>query len=171
MKLLVTQYIWNLVKTCWPVLSYFFLFLLILLLSIAVPIINPISASYIDLHVSRINLGKCGAALISRCSGISGPSMTWSSCECDSIFATLLTSSTLRFTKSPFQLRQFSVSEMLSGGHCSSLSARWWLILLIRRTLNTWVCPPGWSGGAKAAGNGDFSRNSNSATPSCCKFD
>ena len=53
----------------------------------------------------------------------------------------------------------------------SSLSARWRLIGLIRRTFNTRVCPPGSFFEDKAGGTGDFFDNFNAAAPSCWKCD
>jgi len=74
-------------------------------------------------------------------------------------------------SKSPFQLSQLSVSEMLSDALSSSLSTGWWLILRIRRTLNIWVRPPGTSFADKGGGKGDLSDNLNIAAPSCSKSD
>jgi len=158
-------------KTYWPILSYFFVFPWFILVSIAVTVINHITADFMDLHVARINLGKLRAALISRCSGLSGASMRLSSSICNVM--SMSQSSSLAFggSKSPFQWSQFSVSEMLSGALSWSLSAGWWLILRIRRTFDIWVCPPGRSFAHKVGGNSDLLDNLNAAAPSCRQFD
>jgi len=60
---------------------------------------------------------------------------------------------------------------MLSGVLSSSLSTGWCLILLIQRTFNIWVGPPGMFFADKAGGKGDLSDNFNAAAPSCWKSD
>ena len=58
---------------------------------------------------------------------------------------------------------------MLSGVISSWIPAAWRSILLIRRTFNSWVCPPRIFFAGKAGGQGDISDNLNTATPSCQK--
>jgi len=60
---------------------------------------------------------------------------------------------------------------MLSGVLSSSLSTGRQLIILIRRTFNIWVHPPGRSFTDKGGGKGDLSDNSNAAAPSCSMSD
>jgi len=74
-------------------------------------------------------------------------------------------------SKSPFQLRQFSVSEMLSGTLSSSLWTGWWLIFWIWQTFKIWVRPPGRIFAGKGGGKGDLSDNLNAAAPSCLTSD
>jgi len=159
------------VTTYWPTLSYFFLFPLFLLVSIAVTFINTVSACYIVHHVGRINLGTFGAALTCRCSGLPGASMPLSSSIWDSMLASRLSSLAFRISASPFKLSQFTKSEMLSDELCPPLPGGCWSILLIRRTFNTSVRPPGRSFADNACGNGDLSDNVNAAIPPCWKFD
>jgi len=82
-------------------------------------------------------------------------------------------SSSLSFVlpQSLSQWSQFSESEMLSGVVSWSLFAVSWSILVIRRTFNTWLRPPGRWFAAKAGGTGDLSDNLNIATPSCWEYD
>jgi len=89
----------------------------------------------------------------------------------DSSSATQSSSLVSGLSKSPFQLSQSSVSEMLSGAQSSSPSTGWWLILRIRRTFMIWVLPPGRAFADKAGGKGDLSDNLNAAAPSCWKSD
>jgi len=110
-------------------------------------------------------------ALTSRCSWDSGSWMLLSWSISDSTSATQSSSPSFRLSKSPFQLSQSSVSEMLSGALSSSLWTGWRLILWIRRTFKIWVRPPGRSFADKGGGNGDLSDNLNAATPSCWKSD
>jgi len=60
---------------------------------------------------------------------------------------------------------------MLLGALSLSLSDGWRSILLIQRTFNTLVHPPGLTFADKAGGKGDLSDNLNAAAPSCWKFD
>jgi len=152
-------------------MSYFVLFPLLLLVSVALTVTSPFSACLIDLCVAWINPGTLSAVLTTRCAGLSEVLIPLPSCVLDSSSALQSSSLSLGSSKSPFQLNQFSVSEMLSGALSSSLSAGWWLILVIRRTFNTWVRPPGRSFPDKAGGKGDLSDNWNTAAPSCWKSD
>ena len=154
----------------WSILFYIFLFSLFLLVSIALTIINHISAVFLDSHVGRINLGTFDMALTFCCSGVSVSSMTLSSSISDSTSASQSSSNSFGLSKSPFQWSQFSVSERLSGALSSSLPAGWWSILFIWQTLNSWVCPPGRSFADKASGKGDLSDNLNAAAASYWKF-
>jgi len=77
----------------------------------------------------------------------------------------------LESSKSPFQLSQSSVSEMLSGALSSSLLTGSQLILRIRWRFNIWVRPPWRSFVDTGGGKGDFSDNVNAAAPSCWKSD
>ena len=158
-------------KTYWPNLSYFFLFPLFLLDSIALTVTNPFSACFIDFHVGRINPGTFGAALTTQCSAHSDALMPLHGSMSDSSSASHSTSLLFGLSNSPFQLSQFSVSEMLSGALSSSLSNGWQLIYQFRQTFNTLVCPPGRFFVDIAGGKGDLSDNLNAAAPSCCKFD
>jgi hypothetical protein len=89
----------------------------------------------------------------------------------DSLSASQSFSLLFGLSKSPFQLSQFSVSEMLSDELSSSLSVGWRSILLIQRTFNSSVRPPGRYFADKAGGTGDLSDNLNAAGPSWWKFD
>jgi len=155
----------------WRILSYFFCTTLFLLVSIALSITNTFSACVFDFRVGQINLGTFGAALTSCCSGHFGFSMPSSFSISDSTSATQSSSLSFRLSKSPFQLSQSSVSEMLSGALSSSLCTGWQLILQIRWTFNIGVCPPVRSYADKAGDKGDLSDNLNAAVPSCWKSD
>lgn len=74
----------NLVITYSPILTYFFLFHLFLLVFITVTSINHFSPLSIDLHVSWINPGRFGVALTFRCSRLSATLMPWSTWISDS---------------------------------------------------------------------------------------
>jgi len=161
----------NLLKTYCPILSYFFLFPLILHVSVALTITNTFPVFFFDLRVSPINPGTFGAAHTSCCSGHSRSSKQLSSSTSDSLSASQSSSHSFCLSKSPFQLSQFPVSEMLSGVLSSWLSAAWLAIRLIRLTFNTWVCSPASSFADIAGGNGDLSDNLNAAAPSCWKSD
>ena len=158
-------------QTYWPNLSYFFLSPFFLLASIALTVINSFSAVFIILRVGQINPGTFGAALTTQCSGLSEALLPLSASILDSSSASQSSSQLSRLSKSPFQLSQFLLLEMLSGTISSLLSAGWQLILLIRQTFNTGVCPPGRSFAHKAGGKDDLSDNVNAATPSCWKLD
>ena len=158
-------------KTYWPILSYVFLFPSYLLVWFAVTIINPCSACFIDLHVGRINPGRCGTALTSRCSGVSRAFMPLSHSIFDSSSPSQLSSHTFGWSKSRFQFSQFLVFEKFPDALSSSLSAGWQLILLIRRTFDTLVHSPGMCIADKASSKGDLTDNLNAAAPSCWKFD
>jgi len=152
----------------WCILSYFFFTPVFLLVSIALTVTNTFSACLFDFRVSRINPGTFGAVLTSRCSW-SSMLLSWS--ISDSKSATQSSSLSFGLSKSPFQLSQLSVSEMLSGALSLSLSTGWWLILQIRRTFTSWVRPPGRSFADKGGGKGVLSDNLNAAAPSCWKSD
>jgi len=151
----------------WHILSYFFFTPLFLLVSIALTDIDTFSARLFDFHASRINPGTFGAALTSRCLGQSGSSMLL---PCFISYSTSIPHSSplsSGISRSPFQLSQSSVSEMVSVARSSSISTGWWEILQILRTFNICVCSPGRSFADKGGGNGDLSDNLNSAAPSC----
>jgi len=153
------------------ILSYFFLIPIFLLVSIILTVINAFSTFFFDRRIDQINLGSFGAALTFRCSEVSESSMLLCSCISDSSSASQSSSLLFGLSKSPFQLSQLLVSEMLSGELSSSLSPGWRSIVLIRRTFNICVRPPGWSFADKAGGTGDSSDNLNAAAPYCWKFD
>ena len=164
-----SNYIMNLVIIHWRILSYFFLIPLVLLISIILTVINAFSTFFFVCCIGRINPGTFGAALTFHCSGVSESTLPFSSSISDSLSASQSSSLAFGLSRSPFQLRRFSVSEMLSGELSSSLSAGWRSIRLFRRTSNIWVHHPGRSFADKAGGTGDFSDNLNTATPSCWK--
>jgi len=124
----VSRYIKKLMKH-WRVLPYVVFNPIFLLVSIALTIINTVSACLCDLHVGRINQGTFGAVLTSRCSGHSGLSMLFSCSISDSTSAAQSSSLSFGLSKSPFQLSQASVSEMLWGVRSSSLLIGWHVIL------------------------------------------
>jgi len=153
------------------ILSYFCFTPLFLLVSIALTVTHPFSAGLFDFSVGRINSGTLSAALTSRWSGHSGSSIELACSMPDSTSVTQLSSLAIGLCRWQFQLSQFSESKMFSGVLSSSLSTSWLFILLIWRTLNIWVRPPGRSFADKAGGKGDPSHNLNAATPSCWKND
>jgi len=155
----------------WRILSNLFLIPLFLLISIILTVIHTFSTFCVDHHVGRINQETFGAAHTVWCSGVSESSLLSSGSISDPLSAFPSSSLWFGLSMSPFQLSQFSVSELLSGEVSSSLSAGWQWIHLIRRTFNTWVCPPGRSCIDKYGGIGDFSDNLNAAAPSCWKRD
>jgi hypothetical protein len=162
------RYIKNMVKHCRSV-SYVLFTSLFLLVSIAWTVINTYPACLCDIHVGQTNPGTYGEVLISWCSGHCRCLMPLSRSLSDSTSATQ--SSMLWFgqSKSPFQLGQWSVSEMLVGLITSALSTGGQLILRIQRTCNIWVHPPGLTFADKAGDKGDLSDNLNAAAPSCGK--
>jgi len=156
----------------WCIRSYIVSIPLFLLVSIALTFINTFSTCLFDFCVGRINPWTFGAALTSRCSGHSWSSMLLSCSISDSMSTAQFSSLSFGLSKSPFQLSQSSVSEMLSGALSWSLSTGWLLILRIWRTFNIWVGLSGQSyidngGGAKQ----DLSNDLNAAAPSCWKSD
>jgi len=155
----------------WHIQSYFFFPPLFLRVSTALTITNTFSACLFDFRVSRTNAGTFGAALTFCCSGHSESSMPLFFSISDLSSAAQSSSLSFGLSKSPFQLSQSAVSEMLSGALSGSLSTGWWLILQIRRTFKIWVLPPGRSFADKAGGKGDLSDNLNAAAPSCWKSD
>ena len=161
----------NMVRIHWRILSYSHLIPLFLLVSIILTVINTFSTFFFDCRVGPINPGTFSAALTFRCSGVHQFSL-WLSRYISHSLSALQTSSLLfGLSKSPFQWRQFSVSEMLSGELCSSVLAGWPSIRLIGWTFNRCVHPPWRFFADKAGSTGDFSDNYNAATPSCWKFD
>jgi hypothetical protein len=68
--------------------------------------------------------------------------------------------------KSPFQLSQFSVSDILLCELSSCWSASWQSIYVIRGTIETLVGSRGMYPAEKAGGTGDQSDNLNAAAPS-----
>ena len=127
----------------WRILSNFFFTPWFLLVLIALTATNTIAACFFHFHVGRINLGTFGVAFTFRCSGDCGFSMLLTCSISDSMSAMRLSSLSFALSKSPFQLSQSSVSEMLSDALFLSVSTGWWLIPQIRRTLKIWVRPPG----------------------------
>jgi len=134
-------------------------------------VINPFSACFVDLGAGRINPGTFDAALMTLCSGLSDALMPLPNSVWDSSSALQWSSLWFGLSRSPFQLSQFSVLEMLSVALFSSLSTGWPSILPIQHTFNTWVSSPGRFFADKAGGKGDLSDNLNPAAPSCWKFD
>jgi len=155
----------------WCILSYFLFTPLFLLVSIALTVTNIFSACLWNFRVGWINPGKFCATLTSCYTGHCGSSMVLSCSISDSTAAAQSSSLSFGLSKSPFQLSQSSISEMLSDALTSILSTGWRLILRIQQTLNIWVCPPGRSIPDKAGGKGDHSDNLNAAAPSCWKSD
>jgi len=125
----------------WRILSYFFFPPLFLRFSAALTVIKSFSACLFDFRVDRTNLGTFGVALTSCCSGHSGSSMQLLCSISDSSSAAQSCSLSYGLSMSPFQFSKSSVSEMLSGAQCSSLSTGRRLILRIRRTFKIWVRP------------------------------
>jgi len=74
-----------------------------------------------------------------------------------------------RLSKSPFQVSQVLVSEMLLGALSSLHATGWWLVLRLWRTFDTWGLPPGRPFADTAGGKGDFSYNLSAAAPLCSK--
>ena len=124
-------------------LSYFFFTSLFLLVSIALTITNTFSVYLFDFRVGRINPGTFGVMFTFRCSGNSGSLMLLFCFISDSTSTAQSSLLSFGLSKSPFQLSQSLISEMLSGGLSSSLLTGWRLIFRIRRTFMIWVCPPG----------------------------
>jgi len=155
----------------WHILSYFSLPPIFLRIATALTVNNTCSPCVFDFRVGRINPGTLGAALTSCCSGHSGSSMRVFGSILDSSSAARSSLLSFGLSKSPFQFRQSSVSEMLSAAVFSSLSTGWWLILRIQRTIKIWVYPPERFFADKASGKGDLSDNLNAAAPSCWKSD
>ena len=158
-------------ETYWPILTYFFLCPLFLLGSIALTVINTFSASLFDLCVGWIDPGTFGAALTLHLSRHSGSSIALSCLTTQSSSASQSPSLSYRFSNSPFQSSQFSVSEMLSGAVSCSLSAGWWSLVVTQWTFNTWIHPPRRCFAGKAGEKGNLSDNFNAATLSCWRFD
>jgi len=154
-----------------PMLSYFFLFRLFLLISIALTVTICYSVLFFNLRDGPINPTTFGAALTSRCAGVFGSSMTLSCSISDSSCASQSSSLILQFAMSPFQESQFSVSEKLSGVLFSSLSARCRAIFYIRCTFNIWVCHPRMFFADHTGGWGDLSHDLNTAEQLCWTFD
>jgi len=161
----------NLLKIHWRILAYVFLIPWSLLVSIMLTIINLVSAISFDRVIGPINAGIFCAAHTFHCSGVSESSLLLSSSISDSFSASQSCSLSFGLSKSPIQLSQFWVAEMLSGEQASSLLAGWQSIRLIGRTSNTWVLPPWRSFAHRAGGTGDFSDNENAAAPSCWQCD
>jgi len=107
-------YIKKLVKH-WRILSYFLFTPLFLLVSISLTVINSFTSCLFDFRVGWINLGTFRTALTSCYSGYSGSSMLVSYSISDSTSAAQSSSLSFGLSKSPFQLSQSSLSEMLSG--------------------------------------------------------
>jgi len=155
----------------WPNQSYIFLFPLFLHVPIALTVINPFSAFFIDLCVGWINPGTFGAALTTQCYALSEALMRLAGSRSGSSSAVQSSTRWFGLSKPLFQLSKFLESEMVWGALFWTLSSGWWLILLIQCTFDTWVHPPGWSFVDRAGQNGDLSDNLNAAAPSCWKFD
>ena len=155
----------------WRILSVFVFTPLFLLDSIALSVTNAFAACLFDFCVDRINPGTFSVALSFHCSGHSQSSKPLPCSISDSPSAAQSSLLSFGLSKSPFQFRQFLVSEMLPGVLSSSLSNGWWLILRIWWRINSWVCPPGRSFPDNASGEGDHSACLNAATPSYWKCD
>ena len=155
----------------WCILSYFCFTPLFLLVSIALIVINTYSAHLSVFRVGRINPRTVALARVSRRSGHSGSSMLLSCSISDSKSAAQSSSQSFGSSKSPFQLSQSSVSEMLSGALSSSLWTGWWLILRIQRTFNIWVRPQGRSAPDQGGGKEDLSHHWNASAPWIWKSD
>jgi len=97
--------------------------------------------------------------------------MTFASLISDSSSTSQSWSLAFGLSKSRFQSIQFLVMEVRSDALSSSLSARWWLILFIRGTFNSWIRPPGKTSADNVGGNSDLSDKLDAAARSCCKFD
>jgi len=161
----------NLGKTYQCILSYMILSPLFHLFCVALTFFDPFPVCSFDLCVGRVKPGWSSVALTSCCSGLSDSLMPLPSTISNSSSSTKLSSLSFGVFKSPFQLCQCSVSDMLPGALFRSLSAGWWLIICIRWTFNTWVRPPRRSASDTAGDIGYRSDTLNAATPSCWKFD
>jgi len=139
--------------------------------STALTVTTTFAACLCDFRVGRTNQGTFGVALTTCCSGHSRSSMQLLCSVSDSLSAAQSSSLSFGLSKPTFQFRQSSVSEMLSGALCSSLSTGWRLILRIRWTFKIWVHPARRSFTDKAGGKGKLSDNWNAAAASCCKSD
>jgi len=161
----------NLVIIHWRILSYLFLIPLFLFVSIILTVMNVVSTVFCDIRIGRINAGTFGAAMTFHWSGVCESSLPLSSSIPNWLSASQSSSLSFESYRSPLQLSQLSVSEMLSGDILSSLSAGGRSIRLIPQTFSIWVHPPGRSFADKAGGKGDFSYNLNAAAPSCWNSD
>ena len=155
----------------WRILSYFFFTPLFRHVSIALTIINTISACLFDCRVGRINLETFHPGPNSGFSGHSGTLMLFSRSVSDSMSAAYSSSLLIGYSESPLQLSQTSASEMHSGGLSLSLSAGWQLILQIQRTLIICVHPPARFFADKGHVEGDHSDDWNATAPSCWNTD
>jgi hypothetical protein len=144
------------VKTYWTIFYYLFLFPWFLLVSIAETTKNPCSAIHFHLTVGQINPWRLDLALSCLCSELSGASMLVPSCKWASWVASQSSLCMFGISKSQFLSNRFSVFEVVLGRLCLSVSTGCQSILLIRRTYNTWVCPPGIFFADNAGGKGDF---------------
>jgi len=158
------------VKPYWPNLSKFYLFPSFLLTSIAQTVINPFSAFFFDLRIGQFNPGTFGAVLSTQCDGLWEALLVLSGSISDSSSTSQSSLLSTGLSKSPFQLTQFSLSEMHSGELSSWLLVGCQLILLISQMFNTWVRSPGRSFADKACGIDDPSHNVNAAAPACSKL-
>ena len=102
--------------------SYLFIFLLLLVIWIGLAITNLFGAILFDFCTGQINLGTFGMGLPSRSSGLSASSMSLASSMSNSSSVSQSSMLPVELFKSPFQLRQYYVYEMLSGALSSSLS-------------------------------------------------
>jgi hypothetical protein len=84
---------------------------------------NAFSNFFLDHRIGQINPGTFGAVLTFPCYGVSESSLPLSSSISDSLSASQSSSLLFGLSKSPFQLSQFLVSEMLSAELSSSRSA------------------------------------------------
>jgi len=76
---------------------------------------RSVSAFFFDRLIGRINAGTFGAVHTFGCSVVSESSLPLSSSISESLSASQLASLSIGLSKSPIQLSQFLVSEMLSG--------------------------------------------------------
>jgi len=170
-NLSLTETLGQATSVTWLILSYFFFTHLYLLVSIKLYVKNNLSSCHFDFGIGRVDLGKFGAALTSRCSGYLGSSIpspysiyNWKSAAQSSSVSFVL-------PKSPFRFSQSLVTETRSGEQFSSLLTGWRLILRNRQTLNISICPPLRSFADNAGGKGDHTDSLTAAEPSWCKND
>jgi len=156
-------------ETYWCILSYHCVISLFLVVSNEFTVTNGFLSSVFDFSIGWINLDMFGVAVTFHCSALSGWSVALCSSMYDSMSAGQLSLLSYGVSKLPFQFRQFSCSQMLSGALYLSFPTEWQSILLIQRIFNTSVCPTERSFADKVGGKGDLSNTLNAATPSSWK--
>jgi len=165
-----SSYIKKLVKH-WPILPYFFFTAIFLLISIPLAVIFHLSTCFLDFCVGPINPGTIGTAFLSHYCGHLWSSMSVSCSISHVTSAAQLSSLSFGLSKSWFQLRKFSVSEILCSAQSSSPLSGWRLILLIWQTFNISFCSAGMSFPGKVGGKDDLSDYLKTAALSCYKYD